>query len=61
MGRVKCIVLISEIEEKEDFENSENITDDTYGEYCSEEIKDMIDNPEKMEDFKGMIILSIHC
>ena len=37
------------------------ITDDTYGEYCPEEIKDMIDHPEKMEDFKGMIILSIHC
>lgn len=145
MGRVKCIVLIREIENKEDFESAENIddvvdkigdyydpididrdciyrdspkfleelkevyksilsdidfydelskkdkkenrkqseylhkykkyaslagvphygssciTNDTYGEYCPEEIKDMIDHPDKMEDFKGMIVLSIHC
>ena len=37
------------------------ITDDTYGEYCPEEIKDMIDRPEKLKDFVGMLVLSIHC
>jgi len=145
MGRVKCIILIRDIKDKEDFENAENIneltnkvgdfydpidtdrdciyrdsprfleelkeiygsinsdiscseniankakerndkhseylynyykyaslagiphygssciTDDTYGEYSPEEIKGMIDRPEMLKDFTGMLVLSIHC
>ena len=37
------------------------ITDDTYGEYRPEEIKDMIDRPEMLKKFTGMLVLSIHC